>query len=278
VSLHRSEGLGLTQADAMALGKPVIATGYSGNLHFMTEDNSYLVDYTRVPVPTGCEPYPTTAHWAEPDLDQAVSLMREVYERPEAARARGRRGQQDILSRHSHSLSAAAITRRLDAIRQERQRTVYLAAAPSALPPATSEPAAPLVSVVEATAVVPSPKMDDLDQALSSVAESSTLRLSVDGRPMRGARLTAQRVLFRLLRPIWFQTHRFNAHVLATLQALVRGLRAEQSQRTATNAQVQALTHEVGRLAAAVERVERRSRETDRRPLGVEGRPSPPES
>ena len=38
VSLHRSEGFGLTMAEAMACGKPVIATGYSGNLEFMTED------------------------------------------------------------------------------------------------------------------------------------------------------------------------------------------------------------------------------------------------
>ncbi len=45
VSLHRSEGLGLTMAEAMACGKPVIATGYSGNLEFMTQDNSHLVPY-----------------------------------------------------------------------------------------------------------------------------------------------------------------------------------------------------------------------------------------
>jgi glycosyltransferase involved in cell wall biosynthesis len=42
VSLHRAEGFGLTMAEAMALGKPVIATGYSGNLAFMTAENSYL--------------------------------------------------------------------------------------------------------------------------------------------------------------------------------------------------------------------------------------------
>ena len=46
VSLHRSEGFGQTLAETMAIGKPVIATGYSGNLGFMTPDNSYLVDYT----------------------------------------------------------------------------------------------------------------------------------------------------------------------------------------------------------------------------------------
>ena len=46
VSLHRAEGFGLTLAEAMALGKPVIATGFSGNTDFMTPANSYLVDWS----------------------------------------------------------------------------------------------------------------------------------------------------------------------------------------------------------------------------------------
>ena len=50
VSLHRSEGFGLGLAEAMLLGKPVIATGYSGNLDFMNRDNSLLVDYERVEI------------------------------------------------------------------------------------------------------------------------------------------------------------------------------------------------------------------------------------
>ena len=89
VSLHRSEGLGLTMAEAMALGKPVIATGYSGNLHFMTPENSYLVDWVKVPIPAGCDPYPASATWADPDIGHAARLMREVYERPAEAAAAG---------------------------------------------------------------------------------------------------------------------------------------------------------------------------------------------
>ena len=57
VSLHRSEGLGLGLAESMLLGKPAIATGYSGNLEFMNRDNSCLVDYRLVPVPDGAYPF-----------------------------------------------------------------------------------------------------------------------------------------------------------------------------------------------------------------------------
>ena len=45
VSLHRAEGFGLGLAEAMYLGKPAIATNYSGNVDFMTPENSYLVEY-----------------------------------------------------------------------------------------------------------------------------------------------------------------------------------------------------------------------------------------
>src|SRR6202040_676470 len=87
VSLHRSEGLGLTMAEAMLLGKPVIATRYSGNLDFMDDDNSFLVDGRMVPIPPGCEPYPAGSMWAEPDVAMASQLMRGVFDSPGMAAA-----------------------------------------------------------------------------------------------------------------------------------------------------------------------------------------------
>ena len=79
ISLHRSEGFGLVPAQAMALGKPVIATGWSGNLEFMTKRNSALVDYSLVPVH---DPEGTFGGdgqmWAEADVDDATQWLRRL--------------------------------------------------------------------------------------------------------------------------------------------------------------------------------------------------------
>ncbi|MEZ5320832.1 MAG: glycosyltransferase [Microthrixaceae bacterium] len=77
VSLHRSEGLGLTMAEAMASGTPVIATRYSGNLDFTRDDNSLLVDCDVVEIGPGSF-YPAPGHWADPALDHAARLMARI--------------------------------------------------------------------------------------------------------------------------------------------------------------------------------------------------------
>ncbi|MBC7933634.1 MAG: glycosyltransferase [Rubrivivax sp.] len=98
VSLHRAEGFGLTLAEAMCMGKPVIATGYSGNMDFMTLENSFLVNYQTVPIREAAGPYRRGAVWAEPDLEHAAELMRRVYEHGESARAVGLRARKEVLS------------------------------------------------------------------------------------------------------------------------------------------------------------------------------------
>lgn len=81
VSLHRSEGFGMGMAEAMLLGKPVIATGFSGNADFLTADTGYPVPYALRPVQPGEYPYSQGNTWAEPDLKAAAEMMRDVATR-----------------------------------------------------------------------------------------------------------------------------------------------------------------------------------------------------
>jgi glycosyltransferase involved in cell wall biosynthesis len=79
LSLHRSEGFGLIPAAAMLLERAVIATGWSGNVDFMTPETSALVSYKLVPVidPRGTYQLPK-AVWADPDTDDAVAQLRRL--------------------------------------------------------------------------------------------------------------------------------------------------------------------------------------------------------
>jgi glycosyltransferase involved in cell wall biosynthesis len=113
VSLHRAEGFGFTTAQAMWLGTPVIATRYSGNLDYMSEKNSYLVDYALVPIGAGHDPYPAEGVWAEPDVDHAATLMRQVFEDREEGRRRGARAAQDIRASHGPAVAGRVMAERL---------------------------------------------------------------------------------------------------------------------------------------------------------------------
>lgn len=96
LSLHRSEGFGLSLADAMAAGKPVIATRFGGNTEFMSDDNSYLIGFEPTKVGPGCEHYPPEARWAEPNAAEAAGALRAVLDDAAEARRRGRRAQADV--------------------------------------------------------------------------------------------------------------------------------------------------------------------------------------
>jgi glycosyltransferase involved in cell wall biosynthesis len=120
VSLHRSEGFGLTIAEAMALGKPAIATAYSGNLEFMTAENSYLGPSQRCQVGPEREPYPAESYWSEPDVVAAADLLKHIYTHQDEALARGERAASDLRSSHSPALAGKIIKDRLCVIRRRR--------------------------------------------------------------------------------------------------------------------------------------------------------------
>jgi glycosyltransferase involved in cell wall biosynthesis/SAM-dependent methyltransferase len=118
-SLHRSEGFGLTMAEAMALGKPVVATGWSGNLEFMSDDNSYLVRHGMTRLARDHGPYPAGAEWAEPDIEHAAELMRRVFDDREAAALVGERARRSIVEEHGTEPTATFIRSRLDSVGED---------------------------------------------------------------------------------------------------------------------------------------------------------------
>ena len=109
VSPHRSEGFGLTVAEAMALGVPVIATDYGGTADFVTEEVGFPLRYHLVEIDRDFGPYRRGAIWSEPSCEHLHELLRAVTADPTEAARRGLRAQVRMLEQYS----AAAVGQRL---------------------------------------------------------------------------------------------------------------------------------------------------------------------
>ncbi len=118
VSLHRSEGFGLGMAEAMALGKPVIATGYSGNQDFLTEETGFPVPFSLRKLMPGEYPMGQGQSWGEPDLAIAIQYMRTVFANREERERRSLRGKKLIEDTYSDQIVAEIIMDRLGEIRK----------------------------------------------------------------------------------------------------------------------------------------------------------------
>ncbi len=82
ISLHRGEGFGIGMAEAMSLGKPVIATDYSASTEFCKAEHAFPIPYQMVPVPQDQKDivaYAKVNEWADADVDAAAERLRELY-------------------------------------------------------------------------------------------------------------------------------------------------------------------------------------------------------
>ncbi len=109
----RAEGIGRPYLYAMAAGLPAIGTGWSGNSQFMTQNNSYLLDYTLKYNPWDLHKTVTPLHcgvkYAEPSIKHLAETMRFVFQNPGAAAAKGRIAEKDIRNHHSYTAVAKEV-------------------------------------------------------------------------------------------------------------------------------------------------------------------------
>ncbi|NJR75124.1 MAG: glycosyltransferase, partial [Scytonema sp. CRU_2_7] len=124
VSLHRSEGFGLTIAEAMFYGKPVIATDYSGNRDFMNISNSFPVKSSFMSLTEDYAHYKKGSTWAEPDIDHAAYLMGHVYKNYEEAKQIGAKASEDIKSWLSPKVIGQKMKNRLEYIIQLSKKSI----------------------------------------------------------------------------------------------------------------------------------------------------------
>jgi hypothetical protein len=173
----------------------VVATGYGGNLDFMTPANSYLVDYTPTEVGPDAEHYPANGTWAEPSMQHAAALLREVWEDRDEARARGERGRRDVEAQLNLDAVATIARRRLERIPQRRA-----------------------AGVVHDTPPYP---LSELDQRLR-------FPLHAEGGGLKG---TAKRAALKAIRPYSVAERQLDEALVASLRHLARRVEALEAQR-----------------------------------------------
>jgi glycosyltransferase involved in cell wall biosynthesis len=103
----------------MSLGKPVIATGYSGNLDFMKPNNSILVPYELVSVGDDAFPYQKDSRWAQPNIEFAARAMRELSEDVSFRSRMGNQAQIDVNTEFTMERAADFTRNRVEYLHRE---------------------------------------------------------------------------------------------------------------------------------------------------------------
>ncbi|HEV2752985.1 MAG TPA: glycosyltransferase, partial [Solirubrobacteraceae bacterium] len=109
VSLHRSEGFGLTIAEAMLLGVPVVATDFGGSRDLVTPFTGWPVDWRAQAIGLGHAPYPPEGTWAAPDVEHAAAVLHEVRGSAEEAARRAARAREEVSREHAPAAAGAAM-------------------------------------------------------------------------------------------------------------------------------------------------------------------------
>jgi GT2 family glycosyltransferase/glycosyltransferase involved in cell wall biosynthesis len=219
VSLHRSEGFGLTVAEAMALGKPVISTAYSATLEFANESNSFPVSARIVEIGAGAPPYPPHSRWAEPDVAAAAEQMTKVYLDRNAAADAGARASASIQALHTPAARGPLLRLLLEQHRRSRQES-----SAGAYTQMTAEmknhPIAPVSS--------PQPGQSGLFEAEVMSAES-LLGSPRPNLPSPWQRLITplRRMVLRAIRVYWVQQLAVDRAILGAMRTLRRESRNE---------------------------------------------------
>jgi glycosyltransferase involved in cell wall biosynthesis len=102
VLASRGEGWGRPYMEAQAMGLPTIASNWGGQLEFMDEDTSWLVDGDLIDVPQNAELFNSlyTGHrWFDPDVDDLAAKLREIASDWGSANERARPARQRLIER-----------------------------------------------------------------------------------------------------------------------------------------------------------------------------------